>query len=81
MKQDLDQKIIYSDFKKALASNNKNRERFDNAERNELDVMKIKILTEFALYDEAFKLSQNLIGNSEITAEQQGAVKNSKVVF
>lgn len=71
LKQDLDQKIIYSDFKKALAIINKNRERFDDAEKNELDVMKIKILTEFGLYDEAFKLSQNLIGNSEITEEQK----------
>ncbi|MDR7211767.1 sensor histidine kinase [Flavobacterium piscis] len=71
LKKDLEQKIIYSDFKKALAIINKNREFYGDAEKNDLDVMKIKILTEFGLYDEAFKLSQNLISNSEITEEQK----------
>ncbi|WP_163397510.1 sensor histidine kinase [Flavobacterium fluviatile] len=33
--------------------------------------MKTKILTEFGLYDEAFKVSQNLLANSEITEEQK----------
>lgn len=71
LKQDLEQKIIYSDFKDALAIINKNSDHYDGVEKNELDVMKIKILTEFGLYDEAFKLSQNLIVNSEITEEQK----------
>lgn len=71
LKQDLEQKIIYSDFKKALDIINKNKERYDDAEKNDLDVMKIKILTEFGLYDEAFQLSQNLLDNSEITEEQK----------
>lgn len=69
LKQDLEQKIVYSDFKKALNIINQNRERFDDVEKNDLDVMKVKILTEFGLYDEAFKLSQNLIDNVLITAE------------
>ncbi len=71
LKQDLEHKIAYSDFKKALAIINKNREGYDDAEKNDLDVMKMKILTEFGLYDEAFKLSQNLIINSQITEEQK----------
>jgi len=71
LKQDLEHKIVYSDFKKALAIINKNRELYGDAEKNDLDAMKIKILTEFGLYDEAFKLSQNVIGNSQITEEQK----------
>lgn len=71
LKQDLEQKIVYSDFKTALSIINKNRERYNNEEKNDLDVIKIKILTEFGLYDEAFKLSQNLIANPRITAEQK----------
>jgi two-component sensor histidine kinase len=71
LKKDLEHKIVYSDFKKALSIINKNRERFDDAEKNELDVMKVKILTEFGLYDEAFKLSQSLLGIPGITEEQK----------
>jgi two-component sensor histidine kinase len=71
LKQDLEQKIIYSDFKKALAIINKNRDRYNDAEQKDLDVMRMKILTEFGLYDEAFKLSQNLIADSQITEEQK----------
>ncbi|WP_281310144.1 sensor histidine kinase [Flavobacterium flavigenum] len=71
LKKDLEHKIEYSDFKNALAIINKNREYFGDLEKNELDVIKTKILTEFGLYDEAFKLSQNLLTNSEITEEQK----------
>ena len=71
LKQDLEQKIIYSDFKKALAIINKNRNRYNDAEQKDLDIMRMKILTEFGLYDEAFKLSQNLIADSKITEEQK----------
>lgn len=71
LKNDLEQKIVYSDFKKALAIINKNRELYDDREKNDLDVMKIKILTEFGLYDESFKLSQNLLADSQITEEQK----------
>ncbi|WP_165830101.1 sensor histidine kinase [Flavobacterium hydrophilum] len=71
MKQDLEQKIVYSDFKTALAIINKNRELYNDTQKNDLDVIKIKILTEFGLYDEAFKLSQNLIDNPLITEEQK----------
>ncbi|WP_278248024.1 hypothetical protein [Flavobacterium johnsoniae] len=31
----------------------------------------MKILTEVGIYDEAFKLSQNLVVNSKTTAEQK----------
>lgn len=71
LKQDLEQKIVYSDFKNALAIINNNREYFSDLEKNELDVIKTKILTEFGLYDEAFRLSQNLLADSEITEEQK----------
>ena len=71
LKKDLEQKIIYSDFKKALAIINKNRNRYNGAEQKDLDIMRMKILTEFGLYDEAFKLSQNLIADSQITEEQK----------
>ena len=71
LKEDLEQKIIYSDFKKALTIINENRENYFGVERNDLDIMKTKILTEFGLYDEAFKLSQNLITNPKITEEQK----------
>ncbi len=71
LKKDLEHKIAYSDFKTALDIINKNRERYGNLEKNDLDVMKTKILTEFGLYDEAFKVSQNLLANSEITEEQK----------
>ena len=71
LKQDLEQKIVYSDFKIALTIINKNRENYGDLKRNDLDVIKTKILTEFGLYDEAFKLSQNLLANSAITDEQK----------
>lgn len=71
LKQDLEHKILYSDFKTALAIINKNRERYNDTQKNDLDVIKTKILTEFGLYDEAFKLSQNLVDNPRITAEQK----------
>ncbi len=81
LKQDLEQRIVYSDFKKALAIINKNREHYDDVEKNDLDVMKIKILTEFGLYDEAFKLSQNLIANSQITEEQKLKIHVEKALI
>lgn len=71
LKQDLEHKIVYSDFRKALDIINKNRERYNETKKNELDVIKIKILTEFGLYDEAFKLSQTLVDNPRITEEQK----------
>ncbi|WP_163407221.1 sensor histidine kinase [Flavobacterium ajazii] len=71
MKKDLEHKIVYSDFKSALDIINKNREHYDDLKKNDLDVIKTKILTEFGLYDEAFKLSQNLIDNPGITEEQK----------
>ncbi|WP_163393291.1 sensor histidine kinase [Flavobacterium limi] len=71
LKQDLERKIVYSDFKKALYIINENRERYTDAKKNELDVMKVKILTEFGLYDEAFKLSQNLLDNPQIKEDQK----------
>jgi len=40
---------VYSDFKTALAIINKNREQYEDLERNDLDVIKTKILTEFGL--------------------------------
>ncbi len=71
LKKDLEHKIVYSDFKSALDIINKNREHYDDLKKNDLDVIKTKILTEFGLYDEAFKLSQNLIDNPGITEEQK----------
>lgn len=68
-KRELDSKITHSEFKPALEMINKNRDHYNQKELQELDVMKVKILIELGLYDEAFKLSQNLI-NSKLTPEQ-----------
>lgn len=81
LKQDLEHKIVYSNFRKALEIINKNRERYNDAEKNDLDVIKAKILTEFGLYDEAFKLSQHLIVNSQITEEQKLKIHFEKALI
>jgi len=70
LERNLDHKIRSSDYSSALELINKNREHYNNAEKINLDVSKVKILTELGLYDEAFKLSQNLI-DSKLTPEQQ----------
>lgn len=49
---------------------NQNRNNYNDAEKTSLDVLKVRVLIELGLYDEAFKLSQNLI-NSKLTPEQQ----------
>lgn len=71
LKQDLEHKIMYSDFQNALSLINSNKGRFAETENIDLEIMKIKILTEFGLYDESFKLSQNIISNNKLTKEQQ----------
>ncbi len=70
LKKDLDRKMRHSEFRSALEIINKNKDHFSGTEKSDLEVRKVKILTEFGLYDEAFKLSQNLI-NSKLTPEQQ----------
>ncbi|MCC9065761.1 sensor histidine kinase [Flavobacterium piscisymbiosum] len=71
MKKDLEQKIVYCDFKEALRLINKNSAFYKGSPKIELDIMKMKILTELGLYDEAFKLSQTLIASTQTNAEQQ----------
>ncbi|UQB68846.1 sensor histidine kinase [Epilithonimonas zeae] len=70
LRKELDKKIQNSDYPTALELINQNREHYNSDEKTNLDVSKVKILTELGLYDEAFKLSQNLI-NSKLTPEQQ----------
>ncbi|WP_120214406.1 sensor histidine kinase [Epilithonimonas arachidiradicis] len=70
LRKELDNKIQNSDYPTALELINQNREHYNPEEKTNLDVLKVKILTELGLYDEAFKLSQNLI-NSKLTPEQQ----------
>lgn len=70
LERNLDNKIRSSNYSSALELINKNREHYNNSEKVNFDVSKVKILTELGLYDEAFKLSQNLI-DSKLTPEQQ----------
>jgi len=70
LRKDLDEKMKRSDFRSALEIINKNKDHYSGTEKANLEVMKVRILTEFGLYDEAFRLSQNLI-NSKLTGEQQ----------
>lgn len=71
LKKDLEQKIMHCHFKEALNIINKNGGLYSGSAKIELDIMKMKILTELGLYDEAFKLSQNLVTNSQAIAEQK----------
>lgn len=71
LKKDLEQKIIHCNFKEALEIINANGDMYQGSAKVELDIMKMKILTELGLYDESFKLSQNLVSNSQTTPEQQ----------
>lgn len=71
LKKDLEQKIMHCHFKEALNIINKNGSLYSGSAKIELDIMKMKILTELGLYDEAFKLSQNLVINSQAIAEQK----------
>jgi len=71
LKKDLEKKIVYCDFKEALRLINKNSAFYNGSAKIELYIMKMKILTELGLYDEAFKLSQTLEVNSEMNAEQK----------
>ncbi|WP_379964829.1 sensor histidine kinase [Epilithonimonas sp. UC225_85] len=70
MEKSLNDKIKHSEYKSALEIINKNKDRYNVAEKTSLGVLKVKTLIELGLYDEAFKLSQNLI-NSKLTPEQQ----------
>lgn len=71
LRKDLEQKMIHYHFKEALNLINKNGGLYNGSAKIELDIMKMKILTELGLYDEAFKLSQNLAANSKTIAEQK----------
>jgi two-component system, sensor histidine kinase PdtaS len=71
LRKDLEQKMIHCHFKEALNLINKNSGLYHDSAKIELDIMKMKILTELGLYDEAFKLSQNLVANSKTVAEQK----------
>lgn len=71
LKKDLEQKIMHCHFKEALNIINKNGGLYTGSAKIELDIMKMKILTELGLYDEAFKLSQNLVTNSQAIPEQK----------
>lgn len=71
LRKDLEQKMIHCHFKEALNLINKNGAVYNSSAKIELDIMKMKILTELGIYDEAFKLSQNLVVNSKTTAEQK----------
>lgn len=62
---------MHCHFKEALNIINKNGGLYSGSAKIELDIMKMKILTELGLYDEAFKLSQNLVTNSQAIAEQK----------
>ncbi|HEY1195918.1 MAG TPA: sensor histidine kinase, partial [Flavobacterium sp.] len=62
---------MHCNFKEALNIINKNSDLYHGSAKTELDIMKMKILTELGLYDEAFKLSQNLVNDSKTTPEQQ----------
>lgn len=70
LEKDLNRKIQVSQYKPALEIINQNRSFYQEEEKKALDVLKVKILIELGLYDEALKLSQTLI-NSKITPEQQ----------
>ena len=70
LKKILDDKILYSDFKSALELINREIDSYHLSEKTELGVMKMKILTEFGLYDEAIKLSQVLLEDPNLTTEQ-----------
>lgn len=70
LEKNLNDKVRNSEFKSALEIINQNREKYNDAEKINLDVLKVRVLIELGLYDEAFKLSQNLI-NSRLTPEQQ----------
>ena len=69
LRKDLDEKMSHSEFRSALEMINKNKDQYSGTEKADLEVSKVKILIELGLYDEAFKLSQNLI-NSKLTPEQ-----------
>ncbi len=71
LKNDLEQKIIHCNFKEALNIINAKSDLYQGSAKVELDIMKMKILTELGLYDEAFKLSQNLVRNSQTNPEQK----------
>ncbi len=71
LKKDLEQKIVYCKFKEVLNLIEKNRESYSGSAGIELDIIKLKTLTELGLYDEAFKLSQNLNTDSQTSPEQQ----------
>lgn len=70
MEKNLNNKVQNSEYKSALEIINQNRETYNDVEKTSLDVLKVRVLIELGLYDEAFKLSQNLI-NSKLTPEQQ----------
>lgn len=70
LEKNLNDKVRNSEFKPALELINQNREKYNDAEKTNLNVLKVRVLIELGLYDEAFKLSQNLI-NSKLTPEQQ----------
>ncbi|PZU85585.1 MAG: hypothetical protein DI529_09685 [Chryseobacterium sp.] len=70
MEKSINDKVRNSEYKSALEIINQNKEKYNDADKRNLNVLKVKILIELGLYDEAFKLSQNLI-NSKLTPEQQ----------
>ncbi len=70
LERNLDHKIRNSEYKSALELINQNREKYKDSDKVNLDVLKVKILIELGLYDESFKLSQNLI-DFKLTPEQQ----------
>lgn len=70
LKKSIETQILYSDFCSALDTINQIISQYPQPHKLELGVLKMKILTEFGLYDESFKLSQILLSEPYLTTEQ-----------
>ncbi|WP_300669508.1 sensor histidine kinase [Soonwooa sp.] len=71
LKKDIDKRMLSYDYNTTLALINKNRPNYTSQQKLELDVVKVKILVEFSLYEEALKLSQNLLDNPKLPENDQ----------
>ncbi len=69
LKDKVEQKIIHSQNREALALINSNYSNFRGDQKTELDVIKMEILNELALVDEAFSLSQDILSKPNLPVE------------
>ncbi|ACU08257.1 Sensory transduction histidine kinase [Flavobacteriaceae bacterium 3519-10] len=67
LRSEVEQKILYSQYREALELANHERRSYPKHQQSELDVLKLECLNKLNLVDEAFALSQNILSQTHLS--------------